>query len=96
VSVRTCPCAIGEGSGNPLDESEHSLSRYDPERGGDGSRPGDDVTHENAGVRRGERGASQIRTGEGDVDGGSGVAGIRREGPDRRYTDATGIAGDGE
>jgi len=40
VSARTGPFAVGEGSGNSLDDSEHSLSRYCPERGGDGSRRG--------------------------------------------------------
>jgi len=50
------------------------------ERVGDRGRCGDDVAHENAGVRRGQGGAGQVRAGQGDIDGGPGVTRVWREG----------------
>lgn len=66
------------------------------ERGGDRCRSRHDIADQNAGIGRGERRAGQIRAGEGDVDRFASVAGIRREGGDRRGTDAARVARDGE
>lgn len=55
-----------------------------------------DIADENAGITRGQGGASQIRTGQRDVDRSSSVAGIRRKSRDRRRPNSARVARDGE
>lgn len=56
----------------------------------------DHIADENAGIGGGERGAGEIRAGQGDIDRGARIARIRGESRDRRRANTTRVARDGQ
>lgn len=64
--------------------------------GGDRRRRGHHIADKNAWIIRGQRCAGQIRAGEEYIDRVARVTGVRGEGCNRRWPDATGVARDGQ